>query len=667
MGGTNSTGEKERGYSTAESSGADSEPGTPIDFIRAELSAAKKKISGKSVHSSSVDEKTESVVDRMESKGAARHLDSSNAGNGECDLKMTDAKDLTTSGGKSFQEDGEKHGVSTTVERGGDRSVITKYDGKRGVTAEAKVTEEKDVFEKRNQQPEQEAAGKKKEECIRNDEGRNGTDEDKRGITEGTEKLKESSKVTEAEKENESRRNIHLTKETKADSFKQDEDNDDKTESSGTTASKTIPVEVVQTKKANSTIKEKKTDEGTDLGEKGNGSQFDGRIYATGDMNDGFDREHEVKVEERRKHGEYKLNKDSGGEDGEKEGVKETEVEARKTTPIEGKQEGGCGENKRDSDMNLGREIEENKIVDREEAVEVRKGVCGDGKTQEETQEFRGEKAEENDIGRKQHEENATYDKVTEQEADSKEERVTAAASTIGRGHAERERTEDENKATGGIEKDDLNDENGENIEKVVKVKEARKGKEDTENARNECDIQEKDVEKGKGVEDNGKGVENDLHGEGEERERKDSEDLNRKCSLLSQEDGDTTRRSSIDSRWKLGRKLGQGVSNTLDMDQCDPPTCVGLLRTPSPKIYSSLNRKLKACDQSWMKGFLEESGLDALLTSINAISSRKLQLADAMMLLECVACVKTVMNSKIGLQVITERQEYAEILLAGK
>ena len=43
------------------------------------------------------------------------------------------------------------------------------------------------------------------------------------------------------------------------------------------------------------------------------------------------------------------------------------------------------------------------------------------------------------------------------------------------------------------------------------------------------------------------------------------------------------------------------------------------------------------------------------------------MQLADAMTLLECVACVRSVMNSQIGLQVMTQHREHAEVLVRGR
>ena len=51
--------------------------------------------------------------------------------------------------------------------------------------------------------------------------------------------------------------------------------------------------------------------------------------------------------------------------------------------------------------------------------------------------------------------------------------------------------------------------------------------------------------------------------------------------------------------------------------------------------------------------------GLSALLDAIEAIGSRRVSaLSDAMLLLECVSCIKTVLNSKVGIEYIIEHPE---------
>ena len=83
--------------------------------------------------------------------------------------------------------------------------------------------------------------------------------------------------------------------------------------------------------------------------------------------------------------------------------------------------------------------------------------------------------------------------------------------------------------------------------------------------------------------------------------------------------------------------------------------------------MYAALNKKLRSCQRSWMEGFLEEGGLQVLLHGVESLSGRRVvQLTDAMLLLECVACVKSVMNSTVGLQLITHSRDDVNILVKG-
>jgi len=84
-------------------------------------------------------------------------------------------------------------------------------------------------------------------------------------------------------------------------------------------------------------------------------------------------------------------------------------------------------------------------------------------------------------------------------------------------------------------------------------------------------------------------------------------------------------------------------------------------------QVYAALNKKLRSCQRSWMEGFLEEGGLQVLLHGVESLSGRRVvQLTDAMLLLECVACVKSVMNSTVGLQLITHSRDDVNILVKG-
>ncbi|CAH1268433.1 INF2, partial [Branchiostoma lanceolatum] len=94
-------------------------------------------------------------------------------------------------------------------------------------------------------------------------------------------------------------------------------------------------------------------------------------------------------------------------------------------------------------------------------------------------------------------------------------------------------------------------------------------------------------------------------------------------------------------------------------LESTDPESYVKTLRFPSVQTYSSLKKKLASCDSEWMLGFLEEDGLGILFESLERLSQRGFSsFADAFVQLECVGCVKSVMNSKTGLDFIVQRRE---------
>lgn len=82
---------------------------------------------------------------------------------------------------------------------------------------------------------------------------------------------------------------------------------------------------------------------------------------------------------------------------------------------------------------------------------------------------------------------------------------------------------------------------------------------------------------------------------------------------------------------------------------------------------YSGLRRRLEASAQSWMVQFLELRGLDLLLEALERLSGRGCaRMADALLQLTCVGCVRAVMNSSAGLHFILDNQGYVRTLVQG-
>uniref|UniRef100_UPI0037E96B52 inverted formin-2-like n=1 Tax=Semicossyphus pulcher TaxID=241346 RepID=UPI0037E96B52 len=100
------------------------------------------------------------------------------------------------------------------------------------------------------------------------------------------------------------------------------------------------------------------------------------------------------------------------------------------------------------------------------------------------------------------------------------------------------------------------------------------------------------------------------------------------------------------------------------NLENADPELCIRLLQVPSVVNYSGLRRRLEASERSWMVQFLELRGLDLLMEALERLSGRgHARIADALLQLTCVTCVRAVMNSSAGLHFILDHHGYVRTL----
>ncbi|XP_013879331.1 inverted formin-2 [Austrofundulus limnaeus] len=100
------------------------------------------------------------------------------------------------------------------------------------------------------------------------------------------------------------------------------------------------------------------------------------------------------------------------------------------------------------------------------------------------------------------------------------------------------------------------------------------------------------------------------------------------------------------------------------NLENSDPELCIRLLQIPTVVNYSGLRRRLENSDESWMVQFLELRGLDLLMEALDRLSGRGCaRIADALLQLTCVACVRAVMNSSAGLHFILDNEGYVKTL----
>lgn len=104
------------------------------------------------------------------------------------------------------------------------------------------------------------------------------------------------------------------------------------------------------------------------------------------------------------------------------------------------------------------------------------------------------------------------------------------------------------------------------------------------------------------------------------------------------------------------------------NFDSYSPAICVDFLKSPSLKFLSSLNKKLRQNKKDWNNEFLELQGFDILLDLVDSLESKRVsKLTDVQLLLECVGCIKSLLNSKLGVQYFVQHSHCLKKLVKGK
>ncbi|XP_060080025.1 inverted formin-2-like [Ylistrum balloti] len=133
-----------------------------------------------------------------------------------------------------------------------------------------------------------------------------------------------------------------------------------------------------------------------------------------------------------------------------------------------------------------------------------------------------------------------------------------------------------------------------------------------------------------------------------------------------SEKDTEITGNKKSAKQWKLRKKISETLLHP-DLENCDPEICVEIITLPtfSMKSLSSLKKKIEHSKADWIQGFLDNGGLDRLFDIVDNVGSKRVnQLSDAMLLLECVACIKSVLNSRLGLDYLVLNGAYTKKLV---
>ena len=98
-----------------------------------------------------------------------------------------------------------------------------------------------------------------------------------------------------------------------------------------------------------------------------------------------------------------------------------------------------------------------------------------------------------------------------------------------------------------------------------------------------------------------------------------------------------------------------------------DSELVIKFLTIPTAKNYTALRRQLENCSGSWMTEFLEHDGLEIMFSAMRQMSERSyVKFADAVLQLELVRCIKAVVNSKVGMEFVTNHGDMVHKLALG-
>ena len=130
---------------------------------------------------------------------------------------------------------------------------------------------------------------------------------------------------------------------------------------------------------------------------------------------------------------------------------------------------------------------------------------------------------------------------------------------------------------------------------------------------------------------------------------------------------------------WRLARKALIKASSPAaatngdstvggSLEGADPELCITLLERGLN--FTGLKSRLKAADQAWIEHFITIGGIPALFDALEALGRKGFSsIVDAIRQLECVGCVRAVMNNRFGLEFIIEArgESFVKRLTDGK
>lgn len=129
----------------------------------------------------------------------------------------------------------------------------------------------------------------------------------------------------------------------------------------------------------------------------------------------------------------------------------------------------------------------------------------------------------------------------------------------------------------------------------------------------------------------------------------------------------------SVANRWSVVRQKfssvaeGKQVENLTISSDVSAELCIRLLSSSCLQNFSGLRAKIQTSSAEWITEFLSRGGLEILFQVLKRLSKgEKMAFMEACMQLECVNCIKAVMNSKRGLDSMIRNKTLVRNLAKG-
>ena len=89
----------------------------------------------------------------------------------------------------------------------------------------------------------------------------------------------------------------------------------------------------------------------------------------------------------------------------------------------------------------------------------------------------------------------------------------------------------------------------------------------------------------------------------------------------------------------------------------------------PNGDTFFRLKTQLQQCDVTWMRDFVRHSGLDRLLGTLSLLGNGAdwSSVSDAILQLDCIECLQTIMNCPIGVEEMSNESSRIQTLATGK